>query len=121
MRCVIPLLAVLSLAAAPAPKPRPSRADMLAAELVGEWQGNRSDHEGRAPTTTAAPRYELPRCSGTVPAYEMRRAGSPTWCCGHLHVEATPSPSATTPPGKPADFEGREGHVHRHYTRKKPQ
>jgi uncharacterized protein (TIGR03067 family) len=80
MRRAIPLLAVVSLAFAPVPPPKPPRADKRAAELIGEWEGphllvitkgRAAYHHGGDPRV-----YELRvDPSGKPPAYDMRGTG----------------------------------------------
>ena len=131
MRWVIPLLAALPLAAAPAPKPRTSRAERLAADLVGEWQGahllvitkgRAAYHHGGAPRE-----YELRiDASGKVPAYEMRGRGRVAYVVlrGIFHVDRDTLTLCYHSAGreKPADFEGEgKGTYIAHYKRKKSQ
>src|SRR3954465_14569255 len=78
MRRVMPLLAVLLLAAAP--PARPSRAEKLAAQMIGEWEGahllviskgRAAYHHGSTPRE-----YDLSvDASGKIPSYEMRGRG----------------------------------------------
>src|SRR5262245_42907231 len=130
MRCVIPLLAVVLVAAAPVPKPKASRADKLAADLVGEWEGAHllGITKGRAAYHHGGPprEYELRvDASGKVPAYEMRGRGRVAHVVlrGIFHVEGDILTLCYHSAGreKPADFEGQgAGTYIATYRRKKP-
>jgi uncharacterized protein (TIGR03067 family) len=125
---VIALLAVLLLAAAPVPKP--SRAEKLAAELVGEWEGahllvitkgRAAYHHGGTPRE-----YDLSvDASGKVPSYEMRGTGRMAHRVfrGIFHVEGDTLTLCYHSEGRerPADFEGEgKGTYIAQYKRKKP-
>ena len=127
MRCVILPLAVLLLAAAPVPKP--SRADKLADQLVGGWEGahllvitkgRAAYHHGGRPRE-----YDLRvDASGKVPAYEMRGRGRVAHIVlrGIFHVEGDILTLCYHSAGreKPTDFEGEgKGTYIAHYKRKR--
>jgi hypothetical protein len=129
MRRVIPLLILLSLAAAPVP--RQSRAEQLAADLVGEWEGahllvitrgRAAYHHGGTPRE-----YDLSvDASGKVPGYEMRGKGRVAHVVlrGIFHVEGDTLTLCYHSAGRerPADFEGEgKGTYIAHYKRKKAQ
>jgi hypothetical protein len=115
MRHVLPLLAVLSLAFAPVPKPKPPRADKLAADLVGEWEGAHRlvITKGRAAYHHGGPprEYELRiDATGKVPVYEMKGRGRVAHVVlrGIFHVEGDILTLCYHSAGRepPKDFEG---------------
>jgi uncharacterized protein (TIGR03067 family) len=77
---MLPMLAVLSLALAPAPFPRPPRKPMPAASLQGQWEGAHLlvITPGRATYHHGHLReYDLSvDASAVPPAYEMRGTGN---------------------------------------------